>query len=474
MVMGEATLETQVAIIGAGPGGYAAAYRAADLGLDVTLIDMGERPGGVCLFQGCIPSKALLHLAQLDFDVRKAADMGLRYGEREIDLDGIRGWKNSVVNRLTKGLMTLAEQRDIQYLQGRARLEEPGRLLLQNAQTSHIEYEHLILATGSRPMVLPGTDYNKGGRVMDSKAALALPEIPETLLVVGGGYIGLELGMVYASLGTRVTVVEMMEGLLPGVDQDLVRHLSRRAEQLFEAVHLKTKVVGLEETDKGVEVRLDGDGSESERIYDRVLVAIGRRPNSEDLGLEETEIEIDKNGFILVDEEQRTAHEGILAVGDVVGEPMLAHKAMQEGKVAAGVIAGQPEAFDVRCVPAVVYTDPQVAWCGLTEAEAKEMGYSVKTGRFPWQAAGRAATMGEPDGLTKLVFDADSRRILGVGIVGRHAEDLIAECALAIEMGALADDIALTIHPHPTLSETVSEAAEAFLGQPIHIVAKRR
>jgi dihydrolipoamide dehydrogenase len=474
MVMGEATLETQVAIIGGGPGGYAAAFRAADLGLDVTLIDVMERPGGVCLFRGCIPSKALLHLAEVDADVRRAAEMGLRYAEREIELEGIRAWKDGVVDRLTKGLMTLTKQRDIQFLQGRASFEESGRLLLQNAQTSHIKFEHLILATGSGPIPLPGTEFREGGRVMDSKAALDLPDIPETLLVVGGGYIGLELGMVYASLGTRVTMVEMLDGLLPSVDRDLVRHLARRAQKVFEAIHLETKVAELEEREDNVRVTLEGDVEEPEQTFDRVLVAIGRRPNSDGLGLGKTEVALDEDGFIIVDEAQRTTHEGIWAIGDVAGQPLLAHKAMQEGKVAAGVIAGEPEAFDARCIPAVVYTDPQIAWCGLAEAEAKEKGYSVKTGRFPWQAAGRAVTMGEPEGLTKLVFDMDSRRILGAGIVGRRAEDLIAEAALAIEMGALADDIGLTIHPHPTLSETMGEAAEAFLGQPIHIVAKRR
>jgi dihydrolipoamide dehydrogenase len=474
MVMGEATVETHVAIIGAGPGGYAAAFRAADLGLDVTLIDMAERPGGVCLFRGCIPSKSLLHLAELDFDVRRAAEMGLRYGEREINLDRIREWKNSVVDRLTKGLLTLTKQRDIQFLQGRAMFEGADQLVLRNAQTTHIKYENLILATGSRPIALPGTDFKPGGRVMDSKAALELPEIPETLLVIGGGYIGMELGMVYASLGTRVTVVEMTKSLLPGADPDLVRHLGRRAEQVFGAVHLETKVAEIEELEDSVKVRLEGEIDNPERSFDRALVAIGRRPNSEDLGLEKTGVEIDQAGFIVVDEEQRTKQKGVFAIGDVAGQPLLAHKAMQEGKVAAGVIAGQPEAFDARCIPAVVYTDPEVAWCGLTEAEAEQRGYTVKVGRFPWQAAGRALTMGEPEGLTKLVFDADSRRILGAGIVGRQAEDLIAECALAIEMGALADDLALTIHPHPTLTETVSEAAEAFLGQPIHIVSKRR
>jgi dihydrolipoamide dehydrogenase len=474
MVMGEATLDTQVAIIGAGPGGYAAAFRAADLGLDVTLIDTADRPGGVCLFRGCIPSKALLHLAELDADVEKAAEMGLHYGEREIELDGIHAWKDSVVDRLTQGLMSLSKQRDVQYLQGRARIEEPGLLLLQNTQTSHIRYEHLILATGSRPVALPGTEFKARGLVMDSTAALDLPEIPTTLLVVGGGYIGLELGMVYASLGTRVTVVEMMDGLLPGVDRDLLRPLARRAEQVFEAAHLKTRVARLEERENGVRVTLDGDVGATELTFDRVLVAIGRRPNSEDIGLDRTRVDTDENGFIIVDEAQRTTDERIYAIGDVAGEPMLAHKAMREGIVAAGVIAGKPEAFDVRCIPAVVYTLPQLAWCGLMEGEAEERGYKVQVGRFPWQAAGRAVTMGEAEGLTKLIFDSDSRRILGAGIVGRQAENLIAECALAIEMGALADDIALTIHPHPTLSETVSEAAEAFLGQPIHISTRRR
>jgi len=475
MVMGEQTIETQVAVIGGGPGGYAAAFRAADLGLEVTLINQEERLGGVCLLRGCIPAKVFLEVTHLLHDARQAGDWGLTFDEPDIDLEGLRKRKEKVVGRLTKGLETLCRQRDVQLIRARAEFEDAHRLRLQGADVAHVEFEHAILATGSTPISLPGVEFAPGGRVMSTAEALDVPRIPETLLLVGGGFNGVELGSVYAALGSRVTLVEMTEGLLPGVDRDLVKPLARRIEASYEATHYNTRVTSLKEHDDGVEVTLEGEGNtaETER-FDQVLVVIGRRPNSQDIGLESTGIERDEQDFVVVDEEMRTAEEHIFAVGDVVGLPMLAHKAIHQGKVAAGVIAGEPEAFDVRCVPAVIYTDPQIAWCGLTEPAAEEEGREVEMGRFSWGASGRALTMGEPRGLTKLVFDPEMERVLGVGIVGRGAEDLIAEGALAIEMGAVAQDLALTIHPHPTLSETISEAAQAFLGLATHVLSRRK
>jgi len=475
MVMGEQTIETQVAVIGGGPGGYAAAFRAADLGLEVTLINQEERLGGVCLLRGCIPAKVFLEITHLLHDARQAKDWGVTFGEPDIDLDGLREWKEKVVGRLTKGLETLCQQRDVQLIQARAEFEDAHRLRLQEADVAHVEFEQAILATGSTPISLPGVELAPGGRVLGTTEALDVPSIPETLLVVGGGFNGVELGSMYAALGSRVTLVEMTEGLLPGVDRDLVKPLARRIRKTYEATYYNTKVASLEEDGEGVEVTLEGEGASDEpQRFDRVLVVIGRRPNSHKIGLENTAVERDEQDFVVVDEEMRTSEEHIFAVGDLVGPPMLAHKALHQGKVAAGVIAGEPEAFDARCVPAVIYSDPQIAWCGLTEPEANEEGREVEMGRFSWGASGRALTMGEPRGLTKLVFDPEVERVLGVGVVGRGAEDLIAEGALAIEMGAVAQDLALTIHPHPTLSETISEAAQAFMGLATHVLSRKR
>ena len=473
MVMGEETLETEVAIIGGGPGGYAAAFRAADLGLDVTLINAEEKLGGVCLHRGCIPSKAFLQVAQLLHEAKKAQAWGIGFKQPEIDLNSLRNWKDGVIGKLVGGLEKLSQERDVKVIQGRAAFTEPDRLRLEGADIAFIQFNQAIVATGSRPVSLPGTDFEKDGRVMDADNALDLANIPETLLIIGGGYIGLELGTVYASLGSRVTLVEMTDGLLPGVDRDLVRPLDQRAESLFEAVHLNTKVATLEEKEDGVTVNLEGESDNEEQRFKRVIVAVGRKPNTEQLGLENTAVTVDDLGFIQVDEAMRTDEAPIFAIGDVAGEPLLAHKAMVEGKVAAEVIAGEPAAFDARCVPAVVYTDPEVAWCGLMEEEAQAQERAVEVTRFPWRASGRALTMGSGGGLTKFIFDADTKRLLGAGIVGQGAENLIAEAALAIEMGAVAEDLALTIHPHPTLTETISEAAEAFLGQATHILGQR-
>jgi len=473
MVMGELTQETDVLVIGGGPGGYAAAFRAADLGLDVTMVDLEERPGGVCLYRGCIPSKTFLFLSELIHDAKRAAAMGVRFDAPTIDLQGLRAYRNRVVEQLSKGLVTLSQGRGVQRIQGRAVFESPHTVRVVGVETSHIRFRNAIIATGSHPIPFPGIPFTEGARIMDSSGALALADIPETLLVVGGGYVGLELGSVYAALGSRVVLVEMGTGILPGVDRDLVRPLRRTLERIFAGLYFETRVAAMEEHPGHVDVTLSGAKETIER-FERVLVAIGRRPNSGDLGLEHTSVELDRKGFIQVDEQQRTTDERIFAVGDVVGGFMLAHKATHEGKIAAEVIAGEPAAFDARAIPAVVYTDPQIAWAGISELEARRKGIPFQVQRFPWKASGRALTMDAPEGLTKIIADPDTQRIIGVGVCGRTAEGLIAEGVLAIEMGALVQDMALSIHPHPTLSETEGEAAEIFLGTATHILPKRK
>jgi dihydrolipoamide dehydrogenase len=398
----------------------------------------------------------------------------LIFDRPKVDLEKMRTWKDDVVATLAKGLSQLGQQRQVQVIQARAAFEASDQVRLQGAELAHVTFEHAILATGSAPIALPDVPFKTRGRIMDAAAALALPDLPETLLVVGGGYTGLELGSIYAALGSRVTVVEQTDRLLQGVDRDLLKPLMQSSERHFEAVHLQTKVTTLQEHDDSVEVSLEGTINKRGQRFARVLVAIGRRPNTQDLGLEKTRVELNTQGFVVVDEQQRTTDERIFAVGDMVGEPMLAHKAMYEGKIAAEVIAGKPAVFDARCVPAVIYTNPQVAWCGLTEEEAQAQGRAITVGRFPWRASGRAHTLGATEGLTKLIFAVGTERLVGMGIVGPGAEDLIAEGALAIEMGAVAQDVALTIHPHPTLSETVAGAAEAFLGQATDLTPQRR
>jgi dihydrolipoamide dehydrogenase len=474
MVVGESTIDTQLAVIGAGPGGYAAAFRAADLGLEVTMIDTEERPGGVCLFRGCIPSKALLYLTNVIYDAGEAKDMGITFDRPQIAVDGVRAWKERVIDRLANGLVTLAKQRDVQLVHGRATFESGDTLRISGSDISRVRFRHAIIATGSHAIPLPGTEFRPGGRIMSSAGALQLADIPETLLVVGAGYVGMELGSVYATLGSRVTVVELMDEILPGADRDLVRPLERRVNKDFEAIHLGTKVASMQEANGNVAVTLEGDVKEAEQTFDRVLVSIGRRPNSADIGLDAAGVDVDDRGFITVDDQQRTSASKIYAIGDVVGGYMLAHKAMYEGKIAAEVIAGEPAAFDARAIPAVVYTDPSIAWAGLLERQAEEQGRQVSVARFPWTASGRAITMDAPEGMTKMVFDPETERILGVGIVGREAGELIAEGVLAIEMGALAADLDLSIHAHPTLSESTEEAAGAFLGHATHILSPRR
>ena len=474
MVMGEFTQETEVLVIGGGPGGYAAAFRAADLGLKVTMVDMEPRAGGVCLFRGCIPSKTLLHVSELIHDAKSAKKMGVDFNDPRVDLVRLREWKNQVVDKLAKGLVQLGKKRKVEYIQARVGFEDSHHIRLYDSESevSHISFKHAIIATGSRPIPLPGSEFRPGGRIMDSSTALRLEELPEKLLVVGGGYVGVELGSVYASLGSRVTLVEITDQLMPGTDKDLIEPLFERLQDLFADIYLNTRVENLQEKDSTVIAILEGEVDGGEQTFDRALVAIGRRPNSEGIGLENTKVEMDKRGFVLVDKQQRTAQKNLYAIGDVVGGVMLAHKAMYEGKVAAEVIAGEPSAFDARAIPAVVYTDPQLAWCGLTEESARKENRAVRISRFPWVASGRAASMGVPKGMTKIIIEAGTERVLGMGIVGREAGEMISEGVLAVEMGALAEDLALSIHPHPTLSETEEEAAGAFLGSSTHILPR--
>ena len=474
MVMGELSQETELLVIGSGPGGYAAAFRAADLGLDVTMVDTALRPGGVCLYKGCIPSKTFLFLAELIHDAQRAESMGIAFGKPRIDLEALRRWKGRVIDQMAGGLESLNNRRGVQLLQGRAEFESSDTVRLHESEVSHIKFRQAIIASGSYPTPFPGTEFKAGGRIMSSSGALALADIPESMLVLGGGYVGLELGTVYAALGSRIRLVELEDRLLMGVDQDLVRPLHKRLESLFENISLNTKVISLNEHENGVDVVFEGNVDQTEQTFDRVLVAIGRKPSTQNLGLENTRVKLDDGGFVIVDEQLRTTDPKIFAVGDVVGGYMLAHKATREGKVAAEVIAGQPAAFDVRAIPAVVYTDPQVAWCGLTEEQARNENIKIEVQRFPWKFSGRATTMGTPEGLTKIIVEPDSQRILGVGLTGRNTEGLISEGVLAIEMGALAEDMALSMHPHPTLSETEGEAAEIFLGSATHILAKTK
>jgi dihydrolipoamide dehydrogenase len=469
-------LSTQLVVIGAGPGGYAAAFYAADRGLKVAMVDPEPNPGGVCLYRGCIPSKALLHVADVISESKHAAEFGVTFGPPHIDLDGLRAFKNKVVAQLTGGVGQVSKLRKIEYVQGTAGFRDAHSLDIARAGggTDTLQFEHAIVATGSQPATIPGLSLDSP-RVMNSTGALDLPDIPGSLLVVGGGYIGLELGSVYAALGSRVTVVEMTDGLLPGADRDLVNILAKRITAISDAVLLNTKVVGMQEAADGVSVTFEGDVQQKERTFDRVLVSIGRRPNSAIPGLDRTRVQVDRRGFIQVDQSRRTNEPSIYAIGDVVGEPMLAHKASHEGRTAVDAIAGDRNvAFEPLAIPAVVFTDPEVAWCGLTETDAQKQGRKVTVARFPWAASGRAITLGRTDGSTKLVLDPDTGRVLGVGIVGPGAGELISEGVLAVEMGANARDVSMSIHPHPTLSETLMEAAEVFFGQATHVYRPKR
>jgi len=467
--------QTDLVVIGAGPGGYTAAFYAADRGLSVTLIDRESNPGGVCVYRGCIPSKALLHVAKVIDEAAHASSWGIAFGAPKIDIDKLRGFKDKVVNQLTSGTGQLVRARKIKYLRGTATLLGPTGLevALVDGGTEQVSFGHGIIAVGSQPAKVPVLSVDSP-RIMDSTGALNLDNVPKSLLVIGGGYIGLELGSLYATLGTKVTVVEMMPGLLPGADRDLVAILAKRIEKICEAVLLDTKVVGVKEQKDGVGVTFeDANLVRREQVFEKVLVSVGRKSNAM-AGLDKTKVETDQRGFIKVDARRRTAEPTLYAIGDVSGEPMLAHKASHEGRVAVGAILGEDVAFEPAAIPAVVFTDPELAWTGLTETEAQKLGRKVEISKFPWAASGRALSIDRIDGLTKLVIEPGSERVLGVGIVGPGAGELIAEGTLAIEMGAVAADLELTIHAHPTLSETMMEAAEAFYGHATHIHRPKR
>jgi dihydrolipoyl dehydrogenase len=466
---------TDLVVIGAGPGGYAAAFYAADRGLKVTLIDRELNPGGVCVYRGCIPSKALLHVAKLLDEASHASAWGVTFGDPKIDVNKLRTFKDNVVKQLTSGTGQLAKARKITYIRGWATITSPTSLDVVKVEggTEQVAFAHAIVAVGSQPSKVPGLSLDSP-RIMDSTSALDLQDVPKTLLVIGGGYIGLELGSVYAALGSKVTVVEMTPGLLPGADRDLVAVLQKRIEKMCDAVLLNTKVVGVNERKDGLAVTFEDQNlAKREQVFDKVLVSVGRRPLSM-AGLDKTKAEVDPRGFIKVDARRRTAEPTIYAIGDVAGEPMLAHKASHEGRVAVQAILGEDVVFEPAAIPAVVFTDPELAWAGLTETESQKLGRKVEIAKFPWAASGRALTLDRTDGLTKLVIEPGSERVLGVGIVGPGAGEMIAEGTLAIEMGAVASDLALTIHAHPTLSETVMESAETFFGHATHVYRPKR
>ncbi len=460
----QADRSAQLLVLGAGPGGYTAAFRAADLGREVTLVERWPMLGGVCLNVGCIPSKALLHAAKVVEDAAAMAPHGITFGKPRIDLDKLRTWKTGVVRRLTNGLRMLAKQRKVQVVQGTGRFIGPHLLEVtrDDGGSERIHFEQCIIAAGSEPMSLPFVPADP--RIMDSSGALEIADVPPRLLVVGGGIIGLEMACVYEALGSKVSVVELTKQLMPGADPDLVRPLEKRLRARYERILLGTKVTAMAAEKAGIRVTFEGPDAPVAELYDRVLIAVGRVPNGRSIGADAAGLAVDDRGFVTVDRQMRTSVPHIFAIGDIVGQPMLAHKASHEAKVAAEVAAGQKRAFDARVIPSVAYTDPEVAWVGLTETDAKARGVAVAKGNFPWIASGRALSMAREEGFTKLLFDPDSHRLLGGGIVGPNAGELIAELALAIEMGADAADIALTIHPHPTLSESVGLSAEAFEG----------
>ncbi len=467
-------MNKNIVVIGAGPGGYAAAFYAADLGMNVTLIDAAKNPGGVCLYRGCIPSKALLHVAKLINESKEAKSWGVDFGEPKIDIDKLRAYKNKVVAKLTGGLGVLSKQRKINYVQGRAAFTSSTSVAVkkEDGSTENISFEKAIIATGSVIATIPSLQIDSD-RLLNSTTALELPAIPKSLLVVGGGYIGLELGSVYSALGAKVSVVEFMDRLLPGADQDLVSHLQKRISKAYDKIMLQSKVVAIEKAKDGLLVKIENkDGQVEEHEYDYVLMSIGRKPKTDGLGLENTQVKVNERGWIIADQSLKTNDENIYAIGDIVGEPMLAHKASHEAKVAVDAISGKRVAFEPLAIPAVVFTDPEIAWAGLTENQAIEKGVKFEVTKFPWAASGRATTLDRSDGLTKILVDPDTERILGVGICGPGAGELIAEATLAIEMGATVKDLSLTIHPHPTLSETVMEAAEMFYGHASHVLRR--
>ena len=470
-------MQTQLAVVGGGPGGYAAAFLAADMGMQVTLIESEPRLGGTCLLKGCIPSKALLHVARVITETRELGEWGIRYPAPSIDINAVRARKDKIINSLSGGLKQLARQRKVKVISARATFEDSQTLRLEGGDPAtysepKLTFEHCILASGSIPAI-PSAFKLPTDRVMDSTGALQLADIPETLLVVGGGYIGLELGIAYAELGSKVSVVELTPTLLPLADRDLVKPLHDRLKKLFANVWLETKVASLTDRGNAIDVGLEDAKGRRDETFSRVLVSVGRRPNSAGLGLENTDAELDEKGFVIADECQRTADPHILAIGDVAGEPMLAHKATHQGKVAVEALLGEPAAFQPQAIPAIVFTDPEIAWAGLTEEQAKAENIPVEIVKYPWAASGRAMALGRTEGFTKLLIDPASERIVGVGIVGVNAGDILTEAVVAIEMGATARDMAESIHPHPTLSETLGFAAEAFLGTATEIYRPR-
>ncbi|MFB6286550.1 MAG: dihydrolipoyl dehydrogenase [Candidatus Bipolaricaulia bacterium] len=473
MVVGDIAMGTELLIVGGGPGGYVAAIRAAQLGIETTLVE-AEDLGGICLNHGCIPSKALIQAAHRYGELDDLAEMGIEVGERAIHPEKLQEWKSGVVTKLTGGVGHLLEHHSVQVVPGKAVFTGPKSVHVESEDGSQsIDFKHAIVSTGSTQMDLPGFEMD-GEVVIGSRQALQLTEVPDKMVVIGGGYIGLELGSVYAQLGSEVTVVEMLDQLLPGTDPDLVKVVEKQIKALGITVHTESKAQSLEKTDDGAKVTVETPDGETSLEADKVLVSIGRQPNSADMGLEQAKVETTEQGFIAVDHAQRTSNDKIYAIGDITGQPMLAHKASHEGLVAAAQIAGEPAASDWLTVPAVIFTDPEIAYAGLTEADAKEQGFDPVVGKFPFQASGRALTMNVSDGFAKVVADRESEVVLGVQIVGPEASTLISEGALAIEMGARLEDLALTVHPHPTLSESLMEAAELALGQPIHTTAPRK
>ena len=456
---------TDILVIGSGPGGYAAAFRAADLGREVTLVDKDPTLGGVCLNRGCIPSKTLLHIAKVLEEAESLKKMGVTFTKPNIDIDLVRDWKNKVVSQLSGGIGQMAKARKVNTVQAEATFLSDNEVQLKSEfSTEIITFDHCVVASGSSSSIIPGIPFDNEN-VLTSKTALDLKKIPESLLVIGGGYIGLEMGTVFSALGSSVSVAEFLPNLLPGADPDLVKPLARKLKKEFSEIHLSTKITKVEQAKSGVmDVTMEKNGEEITKQYEQVLVSVGRKPNTEKMGVDKTNIKVNEQGFISVDKYQQTSVKNIFAIGDIVGNPMLAHKATHEGKVAAEVICGLPAAFDAKAIPAVIFTDPEIAWVGVTETEAKESGIPYEKGEFPWAASGKSLALGRNEGKTKILFDKDTKRTIGVGIVGPNAGDLISEGALAIEMGADAEDISLTVHPHPTLGETFANAAEVFEG----------
>lgn len=469
-------ISVQVAVLGAGPGGYTAAFLAADAGKTVALIDVTSKPGGTCLYRGCIPSKALLHAANLIDEAHEAASLGVEFNQPNINLDKIRETKNQIVTKLSDGLAQLTKARKIQFVQGRGRFidEHTIRVLCPDKSEKDVVFENAIVATGSTPTPLPGVAL-KSPRLIDSTGALSLVRVPKTLLVVGAGYIGLELGSVYASLGSEVTVVELLDGLVPGADRDLTTVLQRQLKKKFKDFLFKTKVIGIVESTDGLTITFEKhDGTKEDREFNAVLVSIGRRPNAKGCGLEEIGVVIDQRGFVAVNEHRQTSVPHVFAIGDITGQPMLAHKAQAEARVAVETLCGKPSVFAPKSIPAVMFTNPEVAWCGVTETEAKQKNLNVKIEKFPWLASGRALTLSRTEGFTKLISDPQTGVLLGAAIIGQTAGDLISECALAVEKGLTFRDLAHTIHPHPTLSETIMEAAELLGGNCVHLSPRRK